>query len=98
MNSPKEILNNYMPIGIAKTQLSILKMLLLGILAGMFIGFAAIACIFGNAYVNKLMGAAVFPAGLCMVVIAGSELFTGNCLMIAPVLNKDIKILSMLKN
>lgn len=98
MNSPQEISKNYLEIGKSKGDLSILKMLLLGVLAGMFIGFAAVGCIFGNAYVNKVMGAAIFPAGLCLVVIAGSELFTGNCLMIISVLSKKLSVSKMLRN
>lgn len=98
MNSPKEIAQNYIKIGIDKTKLSILNMLLLGFLAGLFIGFAAVGCIFGVAYANKIMGAVIFAAGLCMVVIAGSELFTGNCLLIMPALTRDVGPLAILKN
>lgn len=98
INSPAEIANNYIQIGVGKTKLSIPKMLLLGILAGMFIALAGVACIVGNAYINKALGAALFPAGLAMVIICGSELFTGNCLMIIPVLTGDTKIHLVLKN
>lgn len=38
----------------------------------------------------KFATGAVFPVGLCLVVIAGSELFTGNC-MFAPVAWLDKK-------
>ena len=33
-----------------------------------------------------------------LVVVCGAELFTGNSLLIAPLINKDIKITGMLKN
>lgn len=98
MYSPKEIAKNYINTSVAKTTLSILNLLLLGVLAGFFIGFAAIGCVFGVAFANKIMGAVVFAAGLCMVVIAGSELFTGNSLMIITCLTGDTKILPVLKN
>jgi formate/nitrite transporter len=39
----------------------------------------------------KFATGAVFPVGLCLVVIAGSELFTGNC-MFAPISWLDKKI------
>jgi formate/nitrite transporter len=39
----------------------------------------------------KFATGAVFPVGLCLVVIAGSELFTGNC-MFAPIAWLDKKI------
>jgi len=39
----------------------------------------------------KFATGALFPVGLCLVVIAGSELFTGNC-MFAPIAWLDKKI------
>ena len=42
MNTPAEIAQNYVGIGKKKTELPPVKMLVLGILAGMFIGFGAI--------------------------------------------------------
>lgn len=102
MNSPKEIAQNYIAIGAAKTKLPISKMLILGILAGMFIAIAGVASTVASATltgsVGKLLGAAVFPGGLAMVLIAGSELFTGNTIIILPVCCKQAKISGMLKN
>ena len=43
MHSPLEIAKNYVEIGIHKVRMSAWKMLVLGIFAGMFIGFAGIA-------------------------------------------------------
>ncbi len=47
----------------------------------------------------KFAAGAVFPVGLMLVVIAGSELFTGNC-MFAPisVLNGEASFKGLLKN
>jgi len=47
----------------------------------------------------KLAAGAVFPVGLMLVVIAGSELFTGNC-MFAPlsVLNGESSLKGLAKN
>ena len=47
----------------------------------------------------KFAAGAVFPVGLMLVVIAGSELFTGNC-MFAPisVLNGEAPLKGLLKN
>ena len=107
MNSPKEIAQNYIATGVAKTKLPIPKMLALGILAGMFIALAGVGSTIAPATIatgsttaslGKLIGAAVFPAGLAMVLLAGSELFTGNCLIIIPVLEKQAKVEDMLKN
>ena len=101
--SPLEIARNYIEVGIHKVNLSIFKTILLGFFAGMFIGFAGIASTtasstIGIASVAKLVGAAVFPAGMAMVLVAGSELFTGNNLIILAVLEKKVTVWKMLKN
>lgn len=103
MNSPKEVAQNYISIGAGKTKTSISRMFLLGILAGVFIALAGVAATvapatISSASVAKLVGAAVFPGGLAMVLIAGSELFTGNCLIVIPVLEKQATLSGMLKN
>ena len=46
----------------------------------------------------KLIGASVFPVGIILVVIAGAELFTGNCLIALSVINRDEKITKLVKN
>lgn len=103
MHSPLEIARNYVEIGIHKVRLSTFKMVILGIFAGMFIGFAGIAATTASATiqnpsVSKLVGACVFPAGMAMVLVAGSELFTGNNLIIIALMEKKIKLWEMLKN
>ena len=103
MHSPLEIAKSYVEIGIHKTMLSAFKMLLLGFFAGAFISFAGIAATTATATMEtasagRLIAAIVFPAGMAMVLIAGSELFTGNNLIIISVLEKKVTILKMLKN
>lgn len=44
----------------------------------------------GGTLAGKIASAAIFPAGLAMVILAGSELFTGNCLFLLPLLRGDI--------
>ena len=102
MHSPLEIAQNYVQIGIHKVRLSALKMLILGAFAGMFIGFAGIASTVGgatveNPSVSRLVSACIFPAGMAMVLVAGSELFTGNNLIIIALLEKKIRLTEMLK-
>lgn len=98
MYSPAEIAERLVAAGESKTRLSALNMLLLGIFAGAFIALAGVAATFANVYVSKLAGACVFPCGLAMVVVAGSELFTGNNLIIISVLEKRSTVGGMLKN
>ncbi|MBD5453494.1 MAG: formate/nitrite transporter family protein [Lachnospiraceae bacterium] len=103
MHSPLEIARNYVEVSIHKTHLSAFKMVILGMFAGFFIGFAGIGATTASSTISnpsaaKLMGAVVFPAGMAMVLIAGSELFTGNTLIILAVLEKKTTLLKMLKN
>ena len=95
MNSPKQIAANYLEASLVKANLPYGKMLLLSLLAGIFVAFAAIGantamCTVENASLAKLVAACVFPGGLTMVLMAGSELFTGNCLFIIPLLQRRL--------
>ena len=78
------------------------KMFALAFMAGMFISFAGVASSVAattveNASLGKLIAALVFPAGLAMVILNNSELFTGNNLLIISVLDKRIKFIQCLK-
>ncbi len=96
MNTPGEIAAAYVEVGRNKAAMPKGRMFLLAVLAGMFIAFAGTGSVIGSAAAGKLAGACVFPAGLAMVVIAGSELFTGNNLMVISLLEKRITIGQML--
>ena len=94
---------NYKGIGQSKANMSIARMLVLGILAGAFIAFGGVgattvAVSIPYASLGKFLGACVFPGGLAMVVLAGGELFTGNCLLSIAWLQKDIKFSGMVRN
>lgn len=107
--TPKELANALVGVSKAKAGNSIAKLFVLGILAGVFIGFAAhlattvatgwtiggVAALFG---LKKFFIGAVFSVGLMLVIIPGSELWTGNNLMMVGVLNKDITFGKMLRN
>lgn len=81
-----------------RTAQSLPRMLLLGALAGAFIAFAGVAASIGGALGGKLASATIFPIGLTMVLLAGSELFTGNCLFLMPLLRRNITAGHMLRN
>ncbi|MBO7131703.1 formate/nitrite transporter family protein [Candidatus Saccharibacteria bacterium] len=98
MLTPNEIASKTLEVGKAKANLTAWKMLLLGILAGMFIALAGVGASFGGVYGGKLTSALVFPIGLIMVVIAGSELFTGNNLIIMSWIKGKIPFRKLLKN
>ena len=103
MFTPNEVAQNVIGIGKKKASTASGKLFCLGILAGMFIALAAVGAntassVIENASVAKLIAACVFPTGLIMVLCAGSELFTGNCLIIVSVLERETKVLQMLRN
>lgn len=102
MNQPLEIANNYIGVAKGKTSNAWYKILVLAVLAGAFIALGgALATVAGataGGTTDTLVKGAVFPLGLMLVVVCGSELFTGNCLLVAPLLNRDIKVKGMLKN
>ena len=102
-NSPAEIASLVSKSGVTKSMLSLPKMILLGLMAGAFIAFGGAAsdvAMHGVADVGlaRVLAGVIFPVGLMLVVFTGSELFTGNCLMIIPTLEKKIKVASMLRN
>lgn len=103
MFTPKEIAKNYINIGTTKAKLSVIDTILLSIMAGMFIACAGIASTAAtvtieSASVAKLVSACIFPAGLIMVVLCGSELFTGDNLVVIAWLSKKIKFYEVLRN
>ena len=98
MLTPAQIAEKTIEVGQQKANLKWWKMILLGIFAGMFIALAATGATFGNIYGGKLAGACIFTAGLAMVVVAGSELFTGNNLMLMALFNGKIGLAKLFKN
>jgi len=89
MKTPAELAKAACSVSKVKGNLSVRQMMLMGILAGAYIAFAGwlmtvvshdMTQHFGSG-VTRLMSGAVFSVGLMMVVISGSELFTGNCMM-----------------
>lgn len=76
---------------------------LLAVLAGVLIaiaGYASACASYGIAdpWTAKLISALVFPCGLCMVVAMGAELFTGNCLLVTPLLARRCSLAAVLRN
>lgn len=102
MNHPPEIAKLYIEAGTRKARLSIPKMIVLSIYGGFFISSGALcslACSFrmsgGDA---RFYNGLVFPIGLMLVLCAGAELFTENCLMVIPLFCRQISISEMLLN
>jgi formate/nitrite transporter len=91
-------------VGVKKATSPWLSVVMLGILAGAYIGFGGLLSTtvtfdmvetFGIGF-TKFLSGAVFSVGLMLVVIAGAELFTGNNLMITSTLAKEISFGTMI--
>ncbi|MFR5881750.1 MAG: formate/nitrite transporter family protein [Cloacibacillus evryensis] len=104
--TPQEIAKSAVAAAISKTGLPLLPMALLGFLAGAYIamgGYFMIvvtqdAAAFAGVGISKFLGGVAFSLGLFLVVAAGGELFTGNCLMPIGLLSRKITCGGMLRN
>lgn len=101
--TPAQIIENNLNTGVNKANLKLVKMIMMGFFAGMFIAIGAEGSNLAvhtvdNLGVAKLVAGCIFPVGLMMLSIIGTELFTGNCMMLAAVVDGRIKLVAMLKN
>jgi len=102
--SPKEIAERVEKIGVAKARLPLISMLMLGVLAGAFIGLGALYFVLIKSdaslgfATSQLLGGLAFSLGLILVVVAGAELFTGNNLLAMAWADSKITTFELLKN
>ncbi len=101
--SPAEVVAAYAGTGEKKCALPFLRAFLLAVLAGALIAFAGAATntaahsAEGVGTVRLICGL-LFPFGLGIVILTGSELFTGNCLIAISVAEKTATLAGMLRN
>jgi formate transporter len=85
--SPADVALRVATVGVAKARMATLPLLMLGVLAGAFIGLGSMLFVIVRAdatlglAASQLVGGLVFSLGLLLVVVAGAELFTGNNLL-----------------
>ena len=103
--TPSEVAGELVTVAENKANLNLLQKIVLGIIAGAYIAFAAVASntaafqLMNNPStlgLSKLLSAFVFSGGLILVVVCGSELFTGNNLMLMGVYEKKISVKQLL--
>ena len=101
--TPAETVANYAAAGAVKTQQTFGKLLLLGVAAGMLIGFPV--CVtnmatytVANASAVRIIAGVLFAFGLGVVILTGAELFTGNTLIVISVLDRRTSVAAMLRN
>jgi len=98
-----EYINNYIEIGKEKIKNTYLKTIVLAIMAGIFIAFAGLSTTIitskiDNFGISRLVSGLIFPVGLILVILLKTELFTGNSLLVIPLIKKEISFKQLLRN
>ena len=102
--SPKQIAERVESVGVVKARLPLLSMLMLGMLAGAFIGLGALYFVLITSdpslgfAASRVLGGVAFSLGLILVIVAGAELFTGNNLLAMAWADKKITTYELLRN
>jgi len=102
--SPKEIAQRVNDIGVTKVKLPLLSLIMLGILAGVFIGLGALYFVLIKSdatlgfAISQVLGGVAFSLGLILVVVAGAELFTGNNLLAMAWAEGTVSTFEIVKN
>ncbi len=104
--TPAETAQSFIVIGNAKVKMPVSKIIVSSFLAGAYIAFAAqlmttvthdMAGYFGVGF-SSFIGGSVFGIALVLVLVAGSDLFTGNCLLSMGWLNGDLRTHQVINN
>jgi len=102
--SPSEVARRVATVGVAKARMATLPLLMLGILAGAFIGLGSMMFVIVRAdaslgfAASQIVGGLVFSLGLILVIVAGAELFTGNNLLAMAWADRRISSGEVLRN
>lgn len=103
-HAPREIAQRVEAAGVGKARMATLPLLMLGLLAGAFIGLGAMLFVLVRSdaslgfAVSAILGGLVFALGLLLVVVAGAELFTGNNLLAIAWADGRITTAELLRN
>lgn len=104
---PDEILEKAIGVYTKKSKMGIKKLMVLSFLAGIFIALAAAGSSLASSNLladkdsfglGKFIQGLTFTPGLIFVILAGGELFTGNCLMVFSLFEKKIKFSDLIKS
>ena len=97
---PMDVVQEAVELAKRKSELSIRDMLIRGILAGAFLGYAtSLVFVILSQGLPPIVGAILFPVGFVILVLLGLELVTGNfALLPAGVMAGKIRITKLLRN
>jgi formate/nitrite transporter len=98
--SPKELMQEAVQLAKRKSDLSVRDMLIRGILAGAFLGYAtSLVFVVLSQGLPPIVGAILFPVGFVILVLLGFELVTGNfALLPAGVMAGTVRFTKLLRN
>jgi len=98
--NPKELLQEAVQLAKKKSDLPVRDMLIRGILAGAFLGYAtSLAILVTSQGLPPIVGAILFPVGFVMLALLGFELVTGNfALLPAGVMAGTVRVTKLLRN
>jgi len=102
--NPAEISSAISDIGTKKANAGLFELFIFGVLAGIYIAFGgnvATAVLSGgtlDAGFARFLAGSVFSVGLMLVLIPGSELFTGNILMAVGFIYRKYSLVKVLRN
>jgi formate transporter len=102
--APLEVARRVETVGVAKARMATLPLLMLGMLAGAFVGLGSMLYVIVRSdptlgfAASQIVGGLVFSLGLLLVVVAGAELFTGNNLLAMAWADGKITSAELLRN
>jgi formate transporter len=98
--SPKEVVEEAVHLAEKKVVLSVKDMLIRGILAGAFLGYAtSLVFVVTSQGLPPIVGAILFPVGFVILVLLGLELATGNfALLPAGLMAGTVRLPQLLRN
>lgn len=98
--NPQELIREAVAAAKKKSALSVTDMMIRGILAGVFLGFAtSLAIIVNSQGLPAIVGAILFPVGFVMLALLGFELATGNfALLPAGLAAGEVSFTRLLRN
>lgn len=102
--SPEQVAHRIEAVGVTKARMPLVPLVMLGILAGAFIGLGTMLSVIVRAdaslglAASRFLAGAVFSLGLLLVVVAGAELFTGNNLLVLAWADGRVTTAEVLRN
>ncbi len=98
-----EIVENTIHDYAKKASYKLVRVILFGLMAGMFIAIGAQGSLvsihnISDPGIAKTVAGVVFPIGLMLIVLIGGQLFTGNCLLFMSAWDKQISWSKVAKN